>query len=192
MESATAAADRLCDPAAEVSSHYLIARDGTVMSLVAEEMRAWRAGVGEWAGQDDINSRSIGIELDNDGSSPFSAPLMDAVETLMPQIMQRWSISPSGVIGHSDMAPGRKSDPGPHFDWLRLERLGLAAERGTDPGPRDGDATSFRRVAAAHGFTAVVDDATLLNAVRLRYRPWAQGPLSPADFTPLGHAAFWT
>ena len=185
MASAAAAADRLCDPAAEVSSHYLIARDGTVISLVPEEMRAWHAGAGEWAGQDDINSHSIGIELDNDGTAPFSAPLMDALETLMRQVMQRWAIPPAGVIGHSDMAPGRKSDPGPHFDWQRLERTGLARQRGHAPAPPDAPISLFRDRAKAHGFTANVSDTTLLAAVRLRFRPWATGPLIAADIAAL-------
>ena len=127
MESCEAALERLCDPVYEVSSHYLISNKGDILQLVEEEMRAWHAGAGEWMGQDDINSRSIGIELDNTGATPFSEPQMAALEALLPGILQSWSIPPEGVIGHSDMAPGRKFDPGPRFDWQRLERQGLAA-----------------------------------------------------------------
>lgn len=126
MQSAEAALERLCDPEAEVSAHYLIARDGQITRLVEEGKRAWHAGAGCWRAADDINSRSIGIELDNDGTSPFSAPLMDALDWLLPQIMQRWSIPASGVIGHSDLAPDRKIDPGPRFDWRRLALQGYA------------------------------------------------------------------
>jgi len=122
MATAEAAVERLCDPAAEVSAHYLITRTGEVVPLVPEDLRAWHAGAGEWQGLRDINSRSIGIELDNDGAAPFGSRQMDALEALLAGVMARWDIPPSGVIGHSDMAPDRKSDPGPRFDWLRLER----------------------------------------------------------------------
>ncbi len=192
MDSAQAALDRLCNPEHEVSAHYLIGRDGTLWQMVHEEHRAWHAGAGAWHGQKDINSRSIGIELDNTGTHPFSEPQMALLERLLRQIMKRWAIKPSGVIGHSDMAPGRKYDPGPRFDWLRLERNGLAARRGIDDGPQDASPDLFRTVACAAGFSADVDDDTLLAAVRLRYRPWGNGPLQPADFTPLGHSALWT
>lgn len=192
MQSAEAALARLCDPQAEVSAHYLIAGDGTVFQMVEEDQRAWHAGAGVWAGQDDINSRSIGIELDNCGDHPFSHPLMARLEGLLGQIMQRWEITPDGVIGHSDMAPGRKSDPGPHFDWARLARQGLAVPVGIDFGPRDPRPETFRSLARDVGFTSDVDDATLLAAVRLRYRPYATGPLCAEDYTPLGHTALWT
>lgn len=192
MESAEAALARLCDPEAEVSAHYLIAGNGQVFQMVAEDQRAWHAGVGQWAGQDDINSRSIGIELDNRGDHPFSEPLMHSLEALLRQIMPRWDIGEAGVIGHSDMAPGRKADPGPHFDWVRLARQGLAAPAGVDAGPIDPRPETFRSLARDAGFTSDVDDATLLAAVRLRYRPYATGPLCPEDYTPLSHTALWT
>lgn len=185
MASAKAAIDRLCDPQAQVSAHYVIARDGSVTQLVPEELRAWHAGEGEWAGLSDINSRSIGIEMDNDGKCPFPEPLMTSLEQLMRVTMARHSIPPSGVIGHSDMAPGRKHDPGTRFDWLRLERLGLARSRGQvrgqDTDSAIPDAATFRRLARDAGFTAPADDATLLAAMRLRFRAHATGPLSQAD-----------
>ncbi|UWR21551.1 N-acetylmuramoyl-L-alanine amidase [Sulfitobacter sp. S190] len=191
MQSAEAAAARLCDPAAEVSAHYLLARDGTLLTLVDESLRAWHAGAGEWHGQDDINSRSIGIEIDNDGVCGFPEEQMAALEDLLGAIMARWDIPPEGVIGHSDMAPGRKFDPGPLFDWERLEARGLAAPRGTADGPSHVDAAAFRRAARAAGYTADVDDADLLAAVRLRYRAGAKGPLCADDFVPLGHRELW-
>jgi len=134
MQSAGDALERLSDPAYEVSAHYLIARDGTVYQLVDEELRAWHAGAGQWGAITDINSHSIGIELDNDGASPFAAPMMAALELLLKAIMHRWSISPSGVLAHSDTAPLRKIDPGPRFDWARLARQGLGQQARVDPG----------------------------------------------------------
>lgn len=181
MVSAEAALDRLCDPAAEVSAHYLIARDGSVTQMVEEAERAWHAGAGEWAGKYDINSRSIGIELDNGGREPFSEPLMKALEVLLPQVMGRWAIDPAGVIGHSDMAPGRKGDPGPHFDWARLARRGLASPIAVGQA-EDTSPEAFTAAARAAGYTADVPVDTLLAAVRLRCAPWRSGPLTSADF----------
>lgn len=179
MADCDAAARVLCSPEREVSAHYLIRRDGHVTALVDETMRAWHAGAGTWRGLDDINSRSIGIELDNDGDSPFAAALMDALDVLLPGILARWSIPPEGVIGHSCMAPGRKIDPGPRFDWQRLARQGVAAwprTRGTIPTDPD----RFRADARAYGFAELPDD-TLLRAMRLRFRAGAQGPLDGRD-----------
>ena len=185
MRSAEAALERLCDPRAEVSAHYLIDADGTVTQLVAEELRAWHAGAGHWRGRGDVNSRSIGIELDNRGDHPFAAAQMDSLEALLREIMDRWGIPPEGVIGHSDMAPGRKADPGPRFDWARLARQGLA--RAVRPAAAAPAATmaQFRDSARALGYTDDVADDVLLAAVRLRYRPRATGPLHPLDLVPL-------
>ncbi len=95
MNSAQAALERLCDPVAEVSAHYLIGADGTLWQMVGEQDRAWHAGAGEWAGRADVNSRSIGIELDNRGDHPFGAAQMDVLETLLARIMADWHISPA-------------------------------------------------------------------------------------------------
>ncbi|MDH2328420.1 N-acetylmuramoyl-L-alanine amidase [Cereibacter sp. SYSU M97828] len=170
MASFESARDRLCDPVAEVSCHWLIAEDGRVLQLVDEALRAWHAGAGEWAGRGDVNSRSIGIELANDGTSPFPEPQMRALEALLRGIMDRWSIPPAGVIGHSDMAPDRKSDPGPRFDWRRLARQGLAVWPSPAAlGDFDADLRAFGYPSAA------------LDAFRLRFRPWARGPLDDTD-----------
>lgn len=182
MHSAEAALERLCAPEYEVSAHYLICRKGHAYQMVEEDMRAWHAGAGEWAGQQDINSRSIGIELDNDGATPFSEPQMAALEALMPGIMTRWNIRPDAVIGHSDMAPGRKVDPGPRFDWARLARQGLAAGSGAKSIGEEINPEAFRAHARAAGYTTDTDDATLLATVRLRHRPWGRGPLVGEDF----------
>lgn len=192
MASAQAALERLCDSQVEVSAHYLICERGRIWQLVDEAQRAWHAGAGRWGDVMDVNSRSIGIELANTGAHPFPEPQMAALEGLMRGIMIRWEIGPAGVIGHSDMAPGRKSDPGPKFDWMRLERRGLARARGQDDAPQDPRPDLFRRLAQAAGYTADVDDGALLAAVRLRYRPQATGPLAPEDFTPLWHRPLWT
>jgi N-acetylmuramoyl-L-alanine amidase len=159
MRSAQAAIERLCDPVAEVSAHYMIARTGEVTQLVDEALRAWHAGAGEWHGQDDINSRSIGIELDNGGFHPFPEAQMSALEMLLSGLLTRWDIASDGVIGHSDMAPGRKIDPGPHFDWARLARQGLAA---AEPAISDGDP-------ALAGYTCAASPQDLKQAIALRW-----------------------
>lgn len=185
MGSAEAALNRLCDPQYEVSAHYLITRDGTLYQLVDETMRAWHAGAGEWQGQGDVNSRSIGIELDNTGDHPFSDPQMHGLERLIKDIMQRWQISAQGVIGHSDMAPGRKIDPGARFDWQRLVHQNLAAASGDSAAPQDVSWTRFRKLAQAAGYTCECSEQDLLAAVRLRHRPHGTGRLSAADLAVL-------
>lgn len=174
MASCAEARDRLCDPAAEVSAHWLLSESGAVEALVPEEARAWHAGAGEWAGLADVNSRSVGIELANRGDHPFPEPQMRALEGLLGGILARWSIPPQGVIAHSDMAPGRKTDPGPRFDWRRLAAQGLAVWPGA------GTPGDFRADALRFGYPPVADDL-LLAAFRLRFRPWASGPLAPKD-----------
>jgi N-acetylmuramoyl-L-alanine amidase len=181
MQDAEAALARMCDPAAEVSAHYLITLGGDVVRLVPEDMRAWHAGNGAWAGRGDVNSRSIGIELDNRGDHPFAEPQMAALQELMHGIMQRWDIPPDGVIGHSDMAPGRKADPGPRFDWARLARQGLCRVPGGAGADADITQTAFMARAGAAGYDARLPFETVLAAVRLRYAPWRTGPLCRAD-----------
>lgn len=185
MESCAAARERLCDPTAEVSAHWLISETGQVEALVPETARAWHAGAGQWAGQGDVNSRSIGIELANRGSHPFPEPQMAALEQLLRGILARWQIRPAGVIGHSDMAPGRKSDPGPRFDWQRLARQGLAiwpdlAPGAALPGAALPDRT-FRDLAGQAGYDPDLPEDLLVQAFRLRFRPWASGPVDATD-----------
>lgn len=182
MENAGVAIARLCDPAAEVSAHYLIAADGVVTRMVAEDLRAWHAGAGTWQGQEDINSRSIGIELDNRGDHPFAAAMMEALEGLLREIMARWDIPPAGIIGHSDMAPGRKVDPGPHFDWARLARQGLAAPIVNLAVNEPVDPQHFGKVAKAAGYSADIPHEILLHSTRLRSAPWRTGPVTAADY----------
>ncbi|WP_438707245.1 N-acetylmuramoyl-L-alanine amidase [Tabrizicola sp.] len=174
MRTCVEALDRLCDPGAEVSAHYLIDRDGTVLSLVDEAVRAWHAGTGSWAGEGDVNSRSIGIELVNTGSEPFAERQMTALEKLLSDVLGRHDLPPQAVIAHSDMAPDRKGDPGPRFDWLRLAVQGLSV---WPLAVRPGD---FARDLRSFGYPDALPDV-LLNAFRLRFRPWAKGALDDID-----------
>lgn len=175
MASTDEARARLCDPLAEVSCHYLIAPKGQVLPLVPEELRAWHAGAGAWGETRDVNSRSIGIELQNDGQTPFAFPQMQALADLLADIRRRWAIPAERIIGHSDMAPQRKSDPGPRFDWQALARLGQGVW--PQPGAEPADFVSSAR---AFGYP-LQDEATLLPAFRLRFRPWAKGPIDDSD-----------
>jgi len=178
MESAEAALARLCDPAAEVSAHYLISERGRVWQLVDEEARAWHAGAGRWGDVDDVNSRSVGIELANRGDHPYPLPQMTALEALMRGIMACWQIPRARVIAHSDMAPVRKTDPGPRFDWRGLARAGLSVWPEAR-GDAVADWEAFLRDAARIGYP--VGDAPremLLGAFRMRFGPWVTGPLS--------------
>jgi N-acetylmuramoyl-L-alanine amidase len=119
----------LCDPRSKVSSHYFIHEDGRVLSLVPEDRRAWHAGASEWNGDDDINSRSIGIEIANTGHPgglpPYPNAQIDALIALCREIVGRHPIPPHRVLAHSDVAPGRKLDPGELFPWPRLAAAGI-------------------------------------------------------------------
>jgi len=134
MESGEAARERLCDGEAKVSAHYLVWEDGRVETLVEEDRRAWHAGVGEWQGVRDLNSASIGVEIVNGGHDfavdgvlpPFPEAQIVAVERLVADILSRYELPGSAVIGHSDLASDRKQDPGEHFPWQRLAEAGLS------------------------------------------------------------------
>lgn len=185
---------RLCDPVAEVSAHYLIDGDGTVLSLVDEGARAWHAGAGEWGGVGDVNSRSIGIELANSGQEPFAEPQMAALERLLAEMLKRHGLGPDAVIAHSDMAPDRKGDPGARFDWRRLALQGLAVwpedELAASPPPQPSsqrgvggtqpDMAGFLTDLRSFGYPEAAPES-LLAAFRLRFRPWAKGPLDSMD-----------
>lgn len=129
MQSAEAALDRLTDPDAKVSAHYLIDEDGGCYRMVDEARRAWHAGVATWQGATDINARSIGIELANPGHQfgyrTFPDKQMDCLAQLSRAILERHAIPPSRVLAHSDVAPDRKEDPGELFDWESLARKGI-------------------------------------------------------------------
>ncbi len=133
---------------AEVSAHYVIARDGRVFYLVDELKRAWHAGDAYWGGNRDLNSSSIGIELDNSGNEPFAEPQVAALVALLADLKMRWRIPAANFLGHGDIVPGRKVDPSRWFPWRRLAERGFGVW--CDP--------PFDAVAAG------VDDAILLAA----------------------------
>jgi N-acetylmuramoyl-L-alanine amidase len=139
MPTAAHALDRLCDPAAQVSAHYTVDEDGTVYAHVPEDRRAWHAGLSQWRGLGDVNSRSIGVEIVNPGHEfgyrPFPAAQMAAVTALCREIIDRHAIAAADVLGHSDVAPARKEDPGELFDWPGLAAQGI----GLWPDPTDAD-----------------------------------------------------
>lgn len=150
------------EPLPPVSAHYVVDVDGTVFALVDEAHRAWHAGVASWAGAPNINHRSIGIEIVNGGEDfpgpdgfppPYTAAQLTAVCALVADIVARHHIPPWRVLGHSDVAPGRKRDPGPHFPWPQLAKAGLALAgpdtgNGTTPNQGDDHAVMLRLGAA--------------------------------------------
>lgn len=133
MENAAVAIERLRDPAAKVSCHYLVAEDGQVLRMVPEEKRAWHAGKSWWRGVRNVNDASVGIEIVNPGHEfgyrPFPDEQMEALIPLLADLVRRHDIPRANVVGHSDVAPARKQDPGELFDWARLARHGLAVGR---------------------------------------------------------------
>ena len=175
MPDAAGAVARLTDPEAKVSAHYLIAEDGQVVRLVAEENRAWHAGKSHWRHIDDINSASIGIELVNPGHEfgyrPFPDAQIDALIPLMAEIVDRYGITRGNIVGHSDIAPTRKQDPGELFPWYKLARLRLALPRPTknlmDPHWTDG---GFLLALERFGYD-VTDPFAATVAFQRRFRP---------------------
>lgn len=145
MRSGAAALERLRDPAAKVSAHYLVEEDGRVFALVSEERRAWHAGVSYWAGERDCNGASIGVELVNPGAEwgyrDFPPAQVDALCALLDEMRGRWTLPDARILGHSDVAVGRKVDPGERFPWADLERRGhgLWAEPAPAPGATLGE-----------------------------------------------------
>ncbi|MBX6321626.1 MAG: N-acetylmuramoyl-L-alanine amidase [Rhodospirillaceae bacterium] len=198
MESAAAALERLCDPAAKVSAHYLIAADGTVWRLVEEGRRAWHAGLASWAGARDINARSIGIELDNPGHAlglaPFPEPQMAALERLARNILARHPIPRHRVLGHSDVAPARKRDPGELFEWRRLAAAGIGLwPAAPDPSPAAPTPAEVRALLAHFGYEIgsggpdALDETTRLALVAFQrhFRPARVDGRADAETTDL-------
>ena len=133
MQTAEAAIARLRDPEAKVSAHYVVAEDGTILRLVDEAKRAWHAGKSHWRAIDDVNSASVGIEIVNPGHEfgyrPFPEQQIDALIPLLAEIKERYGITRGNIVGHSDVAPTRKQDPGELFPWGQLAKLRLALPR---------------------------------------------------------------
>lgn len=175
MQDAASAIERLCDPEAKVSAHYLIAEDGRILRMVAEDKRAWHAGKSYWRGITNINSASIGIELVNPGHEfgyrPFPVAQIDALIPLMQGIVTRHGITRGNIVGHSDIAPARKDDPGELFPWERLARLRLALPSPTknlmDPHWTD---AGFLLALERFGYD-VTEPVAAIQAFQRRFRP---------------------
>ncbi len=178
MESAAAALARMSDETAKVSAHYCIDEDGSLYRLVPEDRRAWHAGLASWAGAGDINARSIGIELVNPGHEfgyrAFPEAMMATLIELAGEILARHPIPAHRVLGHADVAPLRKEDPGELFDWARLAGAGIGLWPGAAE-PRDPpEATETRRQLAAFGYGYLDDDpAAVVRAFQRHFRPEA-------------------
>ncbi len=187
MRSAADALARLCDPVAKVSSHYVVDEDGTVYRLVEEGMRAWHAGVSYWRGVRGLNDNSVGIEIVNPGHEfgyrAFPEAQMAAVLELCVGIIGRRGIPARNVVGHSDIAPDRKRDPGELFDWKWLAEngVGVWTDESMAPGDVMGDLAAigydvgtkdvvlaFQRHFLARHLSGVVDEATARRAAVLR------------------------
>lgn len=175
MRDAESAIERLRDPAAKVSAHYLVAEDGTVLRMVAEDKRAWHAGRSHWRGITDINSASVGIEIVNPGHEfgyrPYPSEQIAALIPLVAAIKERHGVTRGNVVGHSDIAPTRKRDPGELFPWHSLARLRLALPRPTknlmDPQWTEG---GFCLALERFGYD-VSDRMAAIMAFQRRFRP---------------------
>lgn len=175
MPTAAEALERMCNPEAQVSAHYMIDEDGTVTRLVAEEKRAWHAGKSYWRGVTDVNSASVGIELVNPGHEwgyrPFPDAQMEALIPLLAAIMRRHGVSPTNVVGHSEIAPLRKQDPGELFDWEMLAGYGLALKT---PRPRIqllyDNPGAFYLALERFGYD-IADGRAAIEAFQRRWRP---------------------
>ena len=191
MRSVEKAIDWLARPESKVSCHYVVAEDGTITQMVAENMRAWHAGHSFWKGSTDINSCSIGIEIHNPGHDQgypdFPQAQMDAVARLATDIVARHRISPACVLAHSDVAPQRKIDPGEKFDWRGLALAGVGRWIAPEPvdengwslglGARSEKVAEAQHLLRAYGYgidvTGMLDEATafVLRAAQLHWRP---------------------
>lgn len=183
----------LLDPAKQVSAHYLVDLDGTILALVPEDKRAWHAGVSCWRGKRDVNARSIGIEIQNPGHRlgyrDYPDAQIDAVIELCRAIVERHAIAPRDIVGHSDVAPARKKDPGELFPWERLAAAGIGlypsnvarrhrSTRDFGPGEADDAVTDAQNLLARFGYdietTGMLDNAahSVLVAFQRRFRSW--------------------
>jgi N-acetylmuramoyl-L-alanine amidase len=183
LPTAAEALERLCDPGAQVSAHYTVDEDGLVYRHVPEERRAWHAGVSFWAGETDVNGRSIGVEIVNPGHEfgyrPFPDAQMAAVAELCRGIVDRHPVPPCRVVGHSDVAPDRKRDPGELFDWQGLARAGIGLWPDAEKvGPDDDvDVADFQAGLRRFGYGCpgggALDDATrtVVASFQRHFRP---------------------
>lgn len=190
MDSGEAALSRMCNPEAEVSAHYMIEEDGRVCQLVKEEHRAWHAGLSEWNGITDVNSASIGIEMVNGGHDyglpDFPDVQINALIPICKRIIADHGILPKNVVGHSDIAPARKDDPGEKFPWAGLAAAGIGLWPGEanedrrvlfEPGDRDRGISLAQRALAGYGYGVEIDGVmsepmvSVVRAFQRRFRP---------------------
>lgn len=186
MASAAKARDWLCNPESGVSCHYLVDEIGRITQMVGEEMRAWHAGQSSWGGETDTNSRSIGIEIHNPGDEPYPPAQMQGVIRLCRDILSRHAIPRHLVLAHSDVAPGRKIDPGEHFDWEALHRAGIGhwvepapivAGPGIGPGESGEVVIRLQALLAEYGYGLPLsgnydhDTAMVVRAFQRHFRP---------------------
>jgi N-acetylmuramoyl-L-alanine amidase len=186
MASAEKAIHWLAHPESNVSCHYVIDEAGAITQMVAETSRAWHAGASHWAGETDVNSVSIGIEIQNPGHDrgypDFPGAQMQAVAALCRDIAQRRGIPPEGMLAHSDVAPGRKIDPGEKFDWAWLARAGVGhwvepAAPGADLAPKSEAIAETQALLNRYGYdvavTGKLDERTsiIVRAFQLHFRP---------------------
>jgi N-acetylmuramoyl-L-alanine amidase len=166
------AVDILCDPAQQVSAHYVVGDDGEIFRLVDEDKRAWHAGRSFWAGEEDINSCSIGIEIQNTGHShglrSFPAVQLHALSALCRDIIKRHNIQPQNVLGHSDIAPGRKVDPGHLFPWRWLAEEGVGAWPDSAAEDDTGDLMSFL---VSYGYDQRAGEKSLITEFQRHFEP---------------------
>jgi N-acetylmuramoyl-L-alanine amidase len=175
MQDAASAIQRLANPEAKVSAHYVVAEDGQIVRMVDEEMRAWHAGRSYWRGITDVNSASIGIEIVNPGHEwgyrPFPDAQVESVIRLTNEIVKRHRITRGNIVGHSDVAPARRDDPGELFPWGKLAKLRLALPRPTknlmDPYWTD---AGFLLALERFGYD-VTDGPAAVRAFQRRFRP---------------------
>jgi N-acetylmuramoyl-L-alanine amidase len=175
MPDAASAIEWMANPLSKVSAHYCVTEDGQVVRMVAEDKRAWHAGLAWWRGITDVNSASIGIEIVNPGHEwgyrPYTEEQISVLIPLIHDIVQRHGITRGNIVGHSDIAPARKQDPGELFPWHRLARLRLALPRPTknlmDPHWSDG---GFLLALERFGYD-INDPIAAIRAFQRRYRP---------------------
>ena len=208
MADCEAALARLCDAAAKVSAHYLIRRDGHIFQLVDEAARAWHAGVSFWQGETDMNSASIGIELDHDGHKDgkmeaFPEAQMAALISLLQEVTARHAIAPQNILGHSDVAPGRKIDPGEAFDWATLSEAGFGLWPDNVPiedvpslalGSEDKAVAPLQKALAAIGYQITADGVfgpqmqAVISAFQRHFRPTKIDGIADAETQTLVYA----
>tara|TARA_Y100001933_G_scaffold59303_1_gene59303 strand:- start:286 stop:972 length:687 start_codon:yes stop_codon:yes gene_type:complete len=172
--------ERLCDPVHEVSCHFLIDMFGTCYQLVDENKRAWHAGKSYWRGYKDLNSRSIGIELVNSGNEQFPEVQIKSLIMLLQHLLEVHKINPKNVLGHSDIAPSRKSDPGKWFNWKKLANYGVALFPEVSA-PMGCDKQLFLNQAKRTGFDPDANFEDILRTFRNRCRPNFTGEFDGYD-----------